>query len=157
MVVKNYGPGPLQGVFNSGIGCATGNYFMNFNIAFQQTTSPDPVVQMQGLYDQWRGQLEGRPDAVQSVCHDHAAVSGRGRRRGDDDDHTPRLARAAGDGARSRSSRLHPPRARQALLQIGPCRRRGGGVYAVSTDRGRGRRAWRVSASVSMMARGRVT
>lgn len=66
MVVRNDGPGPRQGVFNDGIGCATGDYYMNFNIAFQAAGAPDPVFQLQALYDQWRTALVGRPDAVRS-------------------------------------------------------------------------------------------
>ncbi len=67
MTVRNDGPGALAGGFNDGIGCATGDYFMNFNIAFQTTTDPDPVLQLQGRFDPWRAQLIGRPDAVQSL------------------------------------------------------------------------------------------
>jgi hypothetical protein len=66
VTVKNRGPGPLLGVFNDGLGCATGDYFMNFNVANQLATDPDPVIQLQGLYNQWRSALVGRPDAVQS-------------------------------------------------------------------------------------------
>jgi uncharacterized Ntn-hydrolase superfamily protein len=68
MTVKNYGPGVLHGIFNDGIGCGTGAYFMNFNIAFQSTAAPDPVFQLQGLFNAWRVQLVGVPDAVQSLA-----------------------------------------------------------------------------------------
>ena len=67
MVVKNYGPGPRAGTFNDGLGCGTGDYFMNFNVAFQQTASPDPVVQLQGQFEAWRAASAGRPDAVRTV------------------------------------------------------------------------------------------
>jgi hypothetical protein len=66
MVMRNDGPGPRLGLFSSGAGCATGDYFMNFNIAFQTVTAPDPVTQLQGLYNTWRSSLVGRADAVVS-------------------------------------------------------------------------------------------
>jgi hypothetical protein len=47
-------------------GCADGDYFMRFNVANQLLADPDPVTQLQGLYDAWRTNLTGRPDAVQS-------------------------------------------------------------------------------------------
>ncbi len=47
-------------------GCARGDYFMNFNVPFQQSNSPDPVFQLQEMFDAWRAELVGKPDAVQS-------------------------------------------------------------------------------------------
>jgi hypothetical protein len=66
MVVKNLGPGALLGTFDDGPGCATGSYYMNFNVALQPATAPDPVIQLQGMYDNWRTSLVGRPDALLS-------------------------------------------------------------------------------------------
>jgi uncharacterized Ntn-hydrolase superfamily protein len=48
-------------------GCADGNYFMKLNVAFQSPGAPDPVVQLQGLFDTWRADLVGWPDAMQST------------------------------------------------------------------------------------------
>lgn len=48
-------------------GCARGDYFMNFNVPFQPSQAPDPVIQLQGMFDQWRSDHEGRPDALRSV------------------------------------------------------------------------------------------
>ena len=53
-------------VCNAG-GCVDGDYFMRFNVAFQDNSQPDPVVQLQAQFDAWRSTLEGRPDAVQST------------------------------------------------------------------------------------------
>ena len=47
-------------------GCADGDYFMAFNIAFQQASNPDPVYQLQALFDDARLDLLGRPDAIAS-------------------------------------------------------------------------------------------
>ena len=48
-------------------GCADGGYFMKFNVPFQAPGKPDPVIQLQNMFDDWRADLVGRPDAVQSV------------------------------------------------------------------------------------------
>jgi uncharacterized Ntn-hydrolase superfamily protein len=47
-------------------GCADGDYFMRLNVPFQGSTRPDPVFQLRELFDAWRADLNGRPDAVQS-------------------------------------------------------------------------------------------
>lgn len=47
-------------------GCADGDYFIDFNIAFQSTSDPDPVYQLQALFDAERTALIGRPDAIAS-------------------------------------------------------------------------------------------
>lgn len=60
-VINNIG-----GVFNDGVGCATGDYFMEFNIANQGAGAPDPVFQLQARYDAWRDGLVGKPDAERS-------------------------------------------------------------------------------------------
>ncbi len=48
-------------------GCADGDYFMKFNVPFQANRDPDPVIQLQEMFDEWRAALVGRPDAIQSV------------------------------------------------------------------------------------------
>ncbi len=64
VLVANQG----DGTFNNGIGCATGDYFMNFNIAFQSAAEPDPVFQLHDLFDQWRSDLADHPDALRSTA-----------------------------------------------------------------------------------------
>jgi len=61
MIVARYGD--IDGACNAG-GCARGDYFMNFNVAFQGTQDEDPVLQLHALFGAWREALEGRPDAV---------------------------------------------------------------------------------------------
>ncbi|MBX3403079.1 MAG: VCBS repeat-containing protein [Phycisphaeraceae bacterium] len=63
MVVPNVGG---QLIYNNGVGCAAGDYFMSFNVANQSAAAPDPVLQLQAQYDAWRAALVGRPDAEQS-------------------------------------------------------------------------------------------
>lgn len=48
-------------------GCADGDYFMRLNVSYQPSGNPDPVVQLQELFDTWRASLNGRPDAIQST------------------------------------------------------------------------------------------
>ncbi len=54
------------GMFPSDLGCASGDYFMTFNIANQTGGDDDPTRQLRGLFDNWRDDLAGRPDAVTS-------------------------------------------------------------------------------------------
>lgn len=55
-------------------GCADGDYFLGYNIPFQSQGDEDPVLQLQTLFDAWRADLVGRPDAVAStVRFAHAA------------------------------------------------------------------------------------
>ena len=47
---------------NASIGCASGQYWMDLNVANQAASSPPPVPQLRGLFDAWRLALSGRPD-----------------------------------------------------------------------------------------------
>ncbi|MEO1009162.1 MAG: DUF1028 domain-containing protein [Planctomycetota bacterium] len=58
----------IGGTFASGPGCAAGDYFMNFNVPFQPRSAPDPVFQLRDLFDDWRADLVGLPDAIQSFA-----------------------------------------------------------------------------------------
>lgn len=60
--------GDVDGVCNSGLGCASGDYFMNFNVANQSNDDEDPVLQLQTLFNQWRADTAGLPDAVHSTA-----------------------------------------------------------------------------------------
>jgi hypothetical protein len=67
------------GVFPDGPGTGSGDYFMTFNVAFQPAGNPDPVAQLQTLYDAWRTALVARPDGVQSLSAvNPATVPGNG-------------------------------------------------------------------------------
>lgn len=65
MLVTRFGD--LDGDCNSSVGCATGTYYMDLNVANQKASDPDPVVQLRTLFDSWRDDWRGRPDHVLST------------------------------------------------------------------------------------------
>lgn len=67
-IIQNLGEknGPV--LFNSGLGAATGDYFMDFNIANQKQEDPDPVFTLRDRFDAWRAGLVGHPDAGASIA-----------------------------------------------------------------------------------------
>lgn len=67
-VVVSTASGDARLPYVRGNGCGAGDYFMTFNIANQQQTSADPVVQLQGRFDDWRTALVGEPDAITSAA-----------------------------------------------------------------------------------------
>jgi len=54
-------------VLNGELGCGQGDHWMEFNVAFQTSRAPDPVFQLMDMFEVWRDDLVGRPDAVQSL------------------------------------------------------------------------------------------
>lgn len=65
-------PGDIEGNCNGQVGCANGNYYLNFNI-IGNAAAVDPVIQMQAAYTTWRAGLSGRPDHVLSEVASDAA------------------------------------------------------------------------------------
>ncbi|MFI4898180.1 MAG: DUF1028 domain-containing protein [Phycisphaerales bacterium JB059] len=63
MVLENQG----GGAFAQELGCAAGDYFMTFNVPNAVSSDPDPVLTLREMFDDWRDELAGRPDAVRSV------------------------------------------------------------------------------------------
>ncbi len=49
------------------LGCGAGQYWMDLNVANQPANAPDPVIQLQALYNAWKTQQIGRPDHFQST------------------------------------------------------------------------------------------
>ena len=43
-------------------GCASGQYYMTLDVANQNAAATDPVIQLQTLFNAWRGSWVGRPD-----------------------------------------------------------------------------------------------
>jgi hypothetical protein len=52
-------------------GCTDGDYFMTLNVAGDMLPNVDPVIQLQAQFDAFRSELEGRPDAIQSLVSFH--------------------------------------------------------------------------------------
>lgn len=69
MIIENLGVKHDAWVgFNRGLGTATGDYFMDFNIANQQANDPDPVFTLRDRFNQWRQDTAGHPDAVRTIA-----------------------------------------------------------------------------------------
>ncbi len=60
-------PGDIDPGCNGNLGCGAGQYYLDLNIANQQQADPDPVLQLQALYNAWRAQQQGRPDHFTST------------------------------------------------------------------------------------------
>lgn len=56
----------LDGRFADLAGTAAGDFFMQLNVAYAFRQDPDPVLQLQEQFDEWRADLVGLADAVQS-------------------------------------------------------------------------------------------
>lgn len=55
--------GDSDGACDTNVGCADGSYFLKRNV-IQSVNEPDPVIELQRRYDQWRENKSGRPDHV---------------------------------------------------------------------------------------------
>ena len=60
-------PGDLDAPCTGQLGCGAGNYYLDLNVANQPAGAPDPVFQLQNMYNAWRAQQAGRPDHFQST------------------------------------------------------------------------------------------
>ena len=58
--------GDTDGACNPSVGCADGDYYLRFTTT-GTWANPDPVFVLQGMYDQWRAGLAGRPDHILST------------------------------------------------------------------------------------------
>jgi hypothetical protein len=58
--------GDTDGGCNADDGCATGDYFMDFNFPFRGQEEADPVISLREAFDPWFADLIGWPDAVKS-------------------------------------------------------------------------------------------
>jgi hypothetical protein len=58
--------GDADGGCNAQTGCASGDYYLTLNIAFQGPADPDPVLQMQQEFGTWHRALIGHPDHYRS-------------------------------------------------------------------------------------------
>jgi len=60
--------GDTDGVCNMTSGCANGAYYLNLNVAAASPGLPDPVVQLQSMFSNWRNTWVNRPDHMHSRC-----------------------------------------------------------------------------------------
>ncbi len=60
-------PSDVDAPCNGTFGCGAGTYWMDLNVANQQASAPDPIVQLQSLYNTWKQNQVGRPDHFQST------------------------------------------------------------------------------------------
>lgn len=61
-------PGDSDGTCSAATGCANGRYFLNLNIAGQQSIDPDPVLQLRSRFLNWRLAHVLRPDHFRSTA-----------------------------------------------------------------------------------------
>jgi len=59
--------GDVEGRCGRRVGCASGDYYMEFNVANAACDDPDPVIQLRDMFDAWRAGLVGVTDAVEST------------------------------------------------------------------------------------------
>ena len=59
--------GDTDGGCNAQTGCASGDYYLDLNVAFQEGDDLDPVLQLRNQFAAWRDALEGRPDHYRSA------------------------------------------------------------------------------------------
>lgn len=62
------------GSYHKGLGLASGDYYMTFNVAFKQVPDPDPVFILADLFADWTAALSGRPDAILSLASPSPSV-----------------------------------------------------------------------------------
>lgn len=135
------------GTFNDGVGCGTGDYYMNFNVADSAASDPEPVYTLQTMFDAWRAGLTGRTDAVLSeASFDSPAMPRAGRV-----EMTITLHDWRGEPVTLLPAEVvveHAPESAR-LSEIGEVVDAGGGVYRVALtgpDAGTGLDVFRVTA-----------
>ena len=55
-------PGDTDGICNKDLGCANGDYYLSKVFKGQGPSDPDPVIELQVRYDDWRLNKLGKPD-----------------------------------------------------------------------------------------------
>lgn len=128
--LENFGT-PTDPGFQDIGGCATGDYFMEFNVPFQVVADPDPVFTLRARYDAWRAALVGVPDAVRT----EAVLDGPALRAGAGGVLTVRPVDWRGEPAAS-AGLIVEPAGGVGLGEIGPAVRRPDGSYTVELRAG---------------------
>ena len=61
-------PSDVDSPCTGGGGCGAGDYWLDLNIANQPASAPDPVIQLQSLFNTWKQNQVGRPDHYTSTA-----------------------------------------------------------------------------------------
>ncbi len=61
-------PSDVDAPCNGFLGCGAGDYWLDLNVANQPASAPDPVIQLQGMYNTWKQNQVGRPDHYNSTA-----------------------------------------------------------------------------------------
>ncbi|MEC8652167.1 MAG: DUF1028 domain-containing protein [Planctomycetota bacterium] len=61
-------PSDVDAPCNGAAGCGAGDYWLDLNVANQPASAPDPVVQLQSLFNTWKQNQVGRPDHYKSTA-----------------------------------------------------------------------------------------
>jgi|GEM_PF-1381784 len=61
-------PSDVDSPCTGGAGCGAGDYWLDLNVANQPASAPDPVIQLQSLFNTWQQNQIGRPDHYTSTA-----------------------------------------------------------------------------------------
>lgn len=67
-------PSDVDAPCNGAAGCGAGDYWLDLNVANQPASAPDPVIQLQSLFNAWKQNQVGRPDHYTSTVSVSNAV-----------------------------------------------------------------------------------
>jgi hypothetical protein len=134
MVVSRIGD--TDGGCSAATGCASGQYWLKFNVPFQFQADLDPVLQLESLYAGFKAGLAGHPDGLSSLAgfdHDELLADGQSTRT-----LTIALYDAAGSAITTGGATVSvtPAPGSTALCAIGPVSDQGDGTYTVTVTAG---------------------
>lgn len=128
--------GDVDGTCGDSPGCAHGVYYMDLNVKNQHTVDPDPVFQLQQLFEDWRASLVGVPDqAVSRITIAPCTLP-------NDGESTATMIIEVRDWRDLPAtdildvSVMHDPLGSAGSCSIGPVIDRGGGLYQVELTAG---------------------
>ena len=61
-------PSDVDAPCNGSLGCGAGDYWLDLNVANQNAGAPDPVIQLQSMFNTWKQNQVGRPDHYTSTA-----------------------------------------------------------------------------------------
>ncbi|MCA8971640.1 MAG: DUF1028 domain-containing protein [Planctomycetes bacterium] len=121
--------GDTDGTCNPNVGCGSGSYYMELNVANASGNSADPVRQLRLAYDYWRIALQGHPDHhLSTVELDTPGLPADGTTAGLVTVRLRDLDGAPISSAATVTAALDP--SSSASVSLGPVRFLGSGVYS---------------------------